>query len=1088
MPVRISVLGPTRAFRDGVELDLGGRRPAGVLALLACAEGRVVPAEVLADQLWRGDPPATAATTLQGYVARLRRGLEPGTAGRAATVLVRRGSGYALELPREVVDAAHVLDLATAARADVAAGLPAAAVGRYAAALGLYAGRPYEDVADVIDVRPAVARLEELRLSMIEESAAARLSLGDGAELVPELTPLAREHPLRERTQALLALALYDAGRQADALQVLRTARDVLAEELGLDASPALRDLEAAMLRHEPQLVAAHVAAPAAAAAPTPALTRPAAAVPPPVAAGAPRGFVGRTTELAAMAEAWTAAVAGRGTAVVVTGEPGIGKSRLVDAFAESIGVPARWGRCAQAGGAPPYWPWQQILGGLPEAGAGDTGGSDAGARFRFGHEVVQRLRAFAAERPLLVAVDDLQWADPDSLHVLEIVLAELPGIPAVLAVTCRRDATAEPAVAGILTAASRLDGARRLELGGLDAADVGRLAAALAGHEPEPATLAVLAERTGGNPFFVRELATLRGAELVPANVRDVLRLRLDGLAPAAREVIAVAAVAGREAPLGIVAAALGKTVAGLDEGVRAALRSGLLVEPTPGRLRTQHDLVREVVLTDLGPAGRAAFHLSLAEALEAGPSAATSAAAIAVHRSEAASGGPDRDAARACLRAAGEALDRAGDAEAEEFAALGLEQVPRLDEDLLADLHLVRGAALRRLGRLEESGESLSAVADIARRRADPVRLARAALTSAGGGLGGYWACFGAIAATDVRLLEDAAEQTSALPSPMGSGVLAALAVLRASRGGDGEELAAAATEAAGTLPSARARAAVATYVSRWTPARAAERVDLARSMLDESGGNPTHQATALHLLRCALVETVRPDECDAVSRRFTELATRRGDGDLLLLDTWWHAGLALARGDFAEARRLADGAVTAAPTVSPAAAEVTRMSRQTIEGIIAWHERRLTDVVPEVVDLATTVDPDWVGVLAQAHAQAGRRDAAYAAVDRFQQLAGGGAREPVRTILAADVFLELADAERAATLLPALRSYGDTVIALWPGATFLGPAALYRGGVLALLKDPAAGVELNRAEEICAAFGFAPFTARIQRLRTL
>ena len=159
---------------------------------------------------------------------------------------------------------------------------------------------------------------------------------------------------------------------------------------------------------------------------------------------------------------------------------------------------------------------------------------------------------------------------------------------------------------------------------------------------------------------------------------------------------------------------------------------------------------------------------------------------------------------------------------------------------------------------------------------------------------------------------------------------------------------------------------------------------------------------------------------------------------------------------------------------------------MSRQTVEGIIAWHERRLGDVVPEVVDLAATVDPDWLVVLAQAHAQAGRREAALEAIERFGRAPGGGTREPVRTILTADVHLELRDAERAAALLPALRAYGDTAVVLWPGATFLGPAALYRGGVLALLGDPAAGAELDRAEEVCAASGFAPFLARVRALR--
>jgi hypothetical protein len=308
----------------------------------------------------------------------------------------------------------------------------------------------------------------------------------------------------------------------------------------------------------------------------------------------------------------------------------------------------------------------------------------------------------------------------------------------------------------------------------------------------------------------------------------------------------------------------------------------------------------------------------------------------------------------------------------------------------------------------------------------------------------------------------------------------------VQRSSTGRAGApELAARALESADGDRGARARATVAAFVASWTPAHAGDRVPLARRMLAESAGDPAAEATALHLLRCALVETVQRDEAAAISRRFSELAARRGDGDLLQLDAWWSAGLALARGEADEARRLADLAVTDAPTTSPAAADVTRMSRQTIEGIAAWHERRMIAMVPEVTDLAATVDPDWLGVLAQAYAQAGRRTEALTAVDRMLAHPGEGAREPVRTVLLSDVYLELGAADRAASVLPALESYGDTVVVLWAGTTVLGPSALYRGGIKALLGRPDAADELHRAIEICDLFGFAPFAARAERL---
>ncbi len=1136
MAVELRLLGSTRALRDGVPVDLGGRRPADLLALLAAAEGRVVPAEVLADQLWRGEPPATAATTLQGHVARLRRRLEPGATARAAAVLVSEGTGYAVRLPRAAVDVHRVVDAVEDARAglraaavdgsrgdpsgtDLAGADPSRAdpagaddaVGRLRSALADWSGHPFADVADVPAIEPVVARLVELRLLAVEELAEAVLSRGDGPGLVPDLVAVAAEHPLRERTQALLARALHQGGRQADALAVVRATKERLADELGVDPSADLRRLERDLLHQDPALLGRRAGrTTATVGAPGPDAGGPTAAAddPDPPA----DGFVGREQELAALEAAWRYALTGRATAVVVTGEPGIGKTRLVEAFAARRGVEVRWGRCSQVGGAPPYWPWQQVLGGLPPLVAS----GDAGARFAVGVEMTRRLADRAQDGPQLVVLDDVQWADPDSLRVLEIVLTELRDAPVLLALTCREEATAEPAVAGVLALAARRQGGRRLRLEGLDETQVGQLAAVVTGRPADRAVARELTRRSGGHPFFVAELAALTGVgeqagerageqagesldgppaagvpgtgpavpPTVPAGVRDVLRLRVGALPTGARTVLEAVAVAGDTA-VGIVAAALGEPPETVGASAGAAVRTGLLAEPSPGRLRAAHDLVREVVLGELDPGRRAALHRGLADALSSGAAAATSAAAVAVHRSEAALGAVDPDAARACLRAAREALDRAGDGEADELAARGLRHAPPADHALLADLHTVRGRALRRLGLLEDSSAALVAAADAARSLGDPERLAAAALASAGGGLGGYWASVGAPAAADRRLLAEAAAAADALDPDLRAQVLAAWSVHRSTEGlPDGEALALAAEASAGERPSARARAGVARFVSTWTPAHAHRRLALARAMLADAPDDVT-RATALHLLRCALVETVQPDEADAVSRRFAELAARRGDGDLLLLDLWFRSGTALARGSYDDARRLADDAVAAAPTVSPAAADVTRMSRQTVEGIIAWHERRLPQVVPDVVDLATTVDHGWLGVLAQAHAQAGRRTAALAAADRLLEHPAAGVREPVRTVLLADVYLELGDADRAAGLLPTLEAYGDTVVVLWAGTTVLGPVSLYRGGVLALLGDPRAAGELRRAEEVCELFGFRPFAERARRL---
>ena len=333
MALRIRVLGRTRAERDGDEVDLAGPRPAQLLALLAAAEGRAVDAGSLAEQLWRGRPPATAATTLQGHVARLRRRLEPGAGAREAGVLRTVGAGYALRLPRTSVDAHRFEDLVHAGHAAAEQGRAEDAVRLLAEALTGWRPDPYADVADVDEVVPVVARLEELRLRSVERLAALRLDAGHAEVAAADLAAVVAEQPLRESTSDLLARALYRAGRQADALDVLRRLRRRLDDELGLDPTPRLQALEQALLRQDPALDGRPPTT-APAGAPTTASTgagdqprpagarrrsaprsradgeRPATTSPPDRSGGPPApppGFVGRRHELAALATPGTA-------------------------------------------------------------------------------------------------------------------------------------------------------------------------------------------------------------------------------------------------------------------------------------------------------------------------------------------------------------------------------------------------------------------------------------------------------------------------------------------------------------------------------------------------------------------------------------------------------------------------------------------------------------------------------------------------------------------------------------------------------------------------------------------------------------
>ncbi|WP_422741640.1 AfsR/SARP family transcriptional regulator [Micromonospora sp. WMMD754] len=243
--VGFGVLGPVTAWDDaGGPVDLKGPRHRAVLARLVVARGRVVPVDHLVDDLW-DDPPPGAVGAVRTFVAALRRGLEPRRAPREpARLLVTGGPGYALRAAPDAVDAWRFEDTVNAA-ADA---LPRATLDRLDEALSWWRGPGYADV-DRPWARAERFRLDQVRLTAVERRAEALLTLDRAADAVPDLDAHVAEHPWREDGWRLLALALYRAGRQADALAVLRRARELLREQLGLDPGPRLRRLETDLLR-----------------------------------------------------------------------------------------------------------------------------------------------------------------------------------------------------------------------------------------------------------------------------------------------------------------------------------------------------------------------------------------------------------------------------------------------------------------------------------------------------------------------------------------------------------------------------------------------------------------------------------------------------------------------------------------------------------------------------------------------------------------------------------------------------------------------------------------------------------------------
>ena len=304
--MELRILGPLEVLDDdGAPVDIGGSRPRTLLIDLALAQGHPVPADQLLEDVWSGER-IPARNNLQVHVSRLRRALGE---DRIAT----RGGGYALDLPRDALDAARFDRLSAEGRAALHAGDAEAAATVLRDALALWRGAALVDFADDAFARPVITRLEESRLTAIEDRVDADLLLGRHSALIGELEALVQEHPLRERLWAQLMTALYRAGRQADALRAYQRARTVLAEQLGIDPGPALKQVEQAVLAQDSSLASPPLP-PAVDAARAPSTNLPAATT----------MLIGRETEIDA-----TVTLVREHRVATIVGAGGVGKTRL---------------------------------------------------------------------------------------------------------------------------------------------------------------------------------------------------------------------------------------------------------------------------------------------------------------------------------------------------------------------------------------------------------------------------------------------------------------------------------------------------------------------------------------------------------------------------------------------------------------------------------------------------------------------------------------------------------------------------------------------------------------------------------------
>src|SRR5262245_65750791 len=248
------ILGPLEVEEAGQLLPLGGTTQRALLVLLLLHADEVVSRDRLIDELWSGSPPESGRTALQVHVSQLRKLLDPDATRGEEELLVTRAPGYALRVEPESIDLGQFKTLVAAGKAALANGNAEEAHQHLASALALWRGRALADLEAVPFAQAESHRLEELRLAALEERLDADLALGRNAELIPELERIVAQEPLRERLRGQLMLALYRCGRQADALEVYRSGRRLLDEELGLQPDDELQGLEKAILNHDPSL------------------------------------------------------------------------------------------------------------------------------------------------------------------------------------------------------------------------------------------------------------------------------------------------------------------------------------------------------------------------------------------------------------------------------------------------------------------------------------------------------------------------------------------------------------------------------------------------------------------------------------------------------------------------------------------------------------------------------------------------------------------------------------------------------------------------------------------------------------------
>lgn len=795
MDCAVKILGPLRVDKASGPVSVTAPKERAVLALLAVSAGSPVSVDRLVEELWPDYEPRRARVTLQVRISAIRK-LLGGTDGRAGSdgLIQRSTDGYRLAIEPSDLDAWLFDEWVRTARLLATRGDHSGSGEVFEGALAMWRGSALADASLTPGLVSEALRLEELRISASEDWLDVDLARGRPGEVVARSEALIQANPFREGLWAASMLGLYRCGRQADALDAYQKVRHLLAEELGIEPGPRLRALESAILRHDPALDQDAVddvgTAPGADRGPairhTPgrwvrSLRQPSgrSAVPAALHRARSTPLVGRSGELDRLGAEWERAALGNGGVVIVTGDAGIGKTRLVAELAlraHDAGSLVLLGRCDEDPLAA-YQPFRQAVGWvvrsrpdvldhvaahdlesvsrlLPELRPADapvpTDISDD-ERFTLFEAVTALLRSIAGQQPLLLLVDDVQWMDRASVELLHHVVAHPTSAPLLVALTSREEGpAAERRVAQLVAAAERAGrSATTIELSGLEEDELAAVAQAVVeehhGAPLEPALVAALHRATRGNPFFAREtirhlldtgdVSTSR-VLAVPDSVRTVVDRRVEALPRPTAMVLEAASIVGQDFELDVVASALDRDVVSVLDDLDAAVDARLVlhVGDASSTFTFSHPVIRQCIEAGIPRARTRHLHRGIADHLERwGQGRDGGQIEVAFHLEAAGPLVESQRLHRCAVAAASYALSILAYEDACRLLEIALRTAGAagLDQRSRVDLRIDLGEALVRSGN-PEGRTVLAGVGELARRHGMTEQLARAAFAA--------------------------------------------------------------------------------------------------------------------------------------------------------------------------------------------------------------------------------------------------------------------------------------------------------------------------------------------------------------------